>query len=333
MTELRPTEQKDLRVLSEFLLRIFKLKPSDFHVDPRLLEWKYLYPRDSWPGGRSYLLEKDGKIIAHCGTCPVTFHLPDGTIVKSITYMDWAADPSTHGAGKTLFTELMKMTPTSFAIGGTSDTILPRIGFRLIGKVACYSAWFRPWREFQTRGWTGRSTLRLLHGLTHPAPNYGRACAGWDFAPVNPFDDSLLPILNRTRPWTFCQRTISDLNHMLKCPNVKMQGFCLRREGQLLGYFILGKAEWEARLLDLMVDSSNTNDWNLACAMVTKAARLDREVCRIRAQASSPILSQALMWNGYWLHDKQSLVLHDPADLLGRALPIDFQLLDGDYGY
>jgi len=331
---VRATEQKDLRPLAEFLRHVFNLEPSDFHVDPRLLEWKYLYPRDSWQGGRSYLLEKDGKIVAHCGICPVPLRLPDGTIVRSITYMDWAADRSSRGAGKTLFTQLMKMTPASFAIGGTSDTILPRIGFRWIGKAVCYSAWFRPWREFQTRGWTGRSTLRLLHGTTHPVRNRSRECAGWDFTPVDQFDDSVLPLLNKTkRSWTFTQRTLSDLNHMLKCPNIKMQGFWLRRDGHLIGYFIIGKDGWEARLLDLVVDTADVNDWNRACAIVTMAARLDPEVCRIRAQASFPLLSQALLWNGYWSHYEQSLVLHDPADLLGRALPIDFQLLDGDYGY
>src|SRR5208337_692303 len=188
---------------------------------------------------------------------------------------------------------------------------LPHIGFRPIGDATTYTAWFRPWREFRTRGCTPRSTLRLFHGLTHPVRNRWRASEGWDFAPVDQFDDSVLLLLNRTkRSWTFCQRTLSDLNHLLKCPNVKMQGFWLRREGHLIGYFILGKEGWEARLLDLVVDSADPTDWNVACAMVTKAARLDVEVCRIRAQAAIPILSQALVWNGYWTHCKQALVLH-----------------------
>ncbi|MGO9405476.1 MAG: GNAT family N-acetyltransferase [Terriglobales bacterium] len=333
---LRATEHKDLRALAKFLIRVYKFEPSDFHADPRLLEWKYLYPRASWQGGRSYLLEKDGQIIAHCGICPVTFHLPDETIINSLTMMDWAADPGARGAGKMLFCKLMEMAPTSFIIGGTPPTrhILPRIGFRPMGDAVTYTAWFRPWREYQTRPWTRRSTLRLLHGLTHPVRTRGRESAGWNFASVDQFDGSLLPVLNSTkRSWTFCQRTLSDLNHLLKCPHVKMQGFLLRREGQLIGYFIIGKAEWEARLLDLAVDSAGTKDWNLACAMVTKAAQLDPEVCRIRSQASFPLLAQALVWNGYWRQEKQPIALHDPANALGRALPVDFQFFDGDYGY
>ncbi|MGD0792727.1 MAG: GNAT family N-acetyltransferase [Terriglobales bacterium] len=89
---IRATEPKDIPALAKFLVRVYQFDPSDFHADPRLLEWKYLYPRASWQGGRSYLLEKNGQIMAHCGVCPVTFHLPDRTTVKSLTMMDWAAD-------------------------------------------------------------------------------------------------------------------------------------------------------------------------------------------------------------------------------------------------
>jgi hypothetical protein len=332
----RTTEQKDLQALGKFLARVYKLDPSDFHTHPRLLEWKYLHPRIGWQGGRSYLIEKDGQITAHCGVCPVTFHLPDGTLVNSLTMTDWAADPSVRGVGKMLFCKLMEMAPTCFIIGGTPATlhILPRIGFRPSEEAVTYTAWFRPWLEFQTRPWTRRSTLRLLHGLTHPARSRGATSAGWDFVPVNQFDDSLLPVLNGTkRSWTFCHRTVSDLNYLLKCPHVQMQSYLLRREGRLIGYFIIGKAEWEARLLDLVVDSANANDWNLACALATQAARLDPEVCRIRSQASFPLLSQALVWNGYWRHYEQPIALYDPEHALNGAMPIDFQLFDGDYGY
>jgi hypothetical protein len=331
----RATEYKDIPALARFLVRVYQFDPLDHHADKRLLEWKYLHLT---PGceGSSYLLESDGEILAHCGVCPVTFHLPDGTTVNSVTMMDWAADPSAPGVGVRLFRKLMEMAPTSFIIGGAPATrlIVPRIGFRHVGEALTYSAWLRPWREFRTRPRTRRSTLRLLHGLTHPARNRNRASADWDFAPVNQFDDSVLPLLNGTkRTWTFCQRTIAALNHLLKCPHLKMQGFLLKRQGRLIGYFVIGKAEWEARLLDLVVDSEDGNDWNLACATVTKAARLDPEVCRIRAQATFPVLAEALAWNGYWCQYKEPIVIHDPTNALDRAFPVSFQLADGDSGY
>ncbi len=333
---IRATEPKDLPALAKFLVRVYQFDPSDHHADTRLLEWKYLCPRPGWDGSRSYVLERAGEIVAHGGVCPQIFRLPTGATVSSLTIMDWAADPSSPGAGVMLYRKLMEMAPTSFVIGGAPATrlIIPRIGFRYVGDALTYASWLRPWREFRLRPRTRRSALRLLHGLTHPARNRRRASAGWDCAPVNQFDDSLLPVLNNTkRAWTFCERSIADLNHLLQCPHLEMRGFLLRSEGQLRGYFIIGKAEWEARLLDLVVDSADANEWNLACAAVTQAAQLDPEICRIRVLASFPILTQALVWNGYWCQYKEPIVIHDPTNALERAFPVSFQLFDGDSGY
>lgn len=335
-TAIRATEHKDLPALAEFLARVYQFDPTDYHADTQLLVWKYLHPSFGWDGSRSYLLERDGEIVAHCGICPVTFHLTDGTTVNSVTMMDWAADPSAPGVGVKLFRKLMEMAPTSFIIGGAPATrlITPRIGFRHVGEALTYAAWLRPWREFRMRPRTCRSVLRLMHGLTHPVRNRHRASAGWEFAPVNQFDDSILPLLNSTsRTWTYCQRTLGDLNHLLKCPHLRMQGFLLKRQGELIGYFVIGKAKWEARILDLMVDSDDGNDWNLACAAVTKAVRFDSQVCRIRAQATFSVFSSALAWNGYWCQYKEPIVIHDPTKALDRAFPVDFQLFDGDSGY
>ncbi len=332
---IRPTEPKDIPALAKFLVRVYRFEPSDFHADPRLLEWKYLYPRASWQGGRSYLLERDGHIVAHAGVVPVSLRLPTGQTVCSLEIVDWAADPSSPGVGVALYLRLMKMAPTTFVIGGTPATrqIALRIGFRLMGEALTYSAWFRPWREFRTRPRTGRSALRLLHGITHPVRVRSQS-GQWKFVPVDEFDDSVQALLSGgKRPWTFCQRTVADLNYLLKCPRLKTQGFLLRRQGQLMGYFVIGKAEWEARLLDLVVDSADANDWNFACASVTQAAQLDPEVCRIRARASFPILTQALASHGYWCQYKEPIMIYDPANALERALPVSFQFFDGDAGY
>lgn len=332
----RATALDDLPALAKFLIRVYGFDPADHHADPRLLEWKYLSPSVGRDANRSYLIETDGKIMAHCGICPVTFRRPDGKIVPSATMMDWAADSSAPGVGVRLFRKLMAMSPTSFVVGGAPATrlIVPRIGFRSVGEALTYSVWLRPWREFRERPQTRGSALRLLHGLTHPARNRKRATAGWDSIAIDQFNDSLLPVLNGTkRSWTFCQRSVSDLNHLLKCPHLKMQGYLLRSHGRLLGYFVIGTMEWEARLLDMVVDSADEKDWNVAYAMATVAAQADPAVCRVRLLSTVPILSRALVWNGYWRQYKEPIVLHDPDDVLGRALPASLQLLDNDSGY
>jgi hypothetical protein len=333
---LRATERKDLQELGEFLVRVYQFEPSDFHFTPQLLEWKYLYPRMGWKGGRSYVLEREGKIVAHAGVSPVSFRLPTGQAVSSVTIMDWAADPAIPFVGIKLFRKLMAMAPTAFIIGGAAITrqIIPRMGFSLAGNALTYAAWLRPWREFRGRPFSQRSTLRLLHGLTHPLRRSSKLSGLWEFVPVSKFDDSVQPILSGGKcPWTFPQRTVADLNYLLKCPHMEMRGFLLKRGDRHGGYFILGKSGWEARLLDLVVDSGDGNDWKRACAAVTNAALLDRDVCRIRVLSAVPILSRALLWNGYWYQYEEPIMVHDPGNALSGAFPVGFQLFDGDSGY
>src|SRR6202795_4232006 len=89
---IRATDHKDLPTLAKLLVRVYKFEPSDFHFDPRLLEWKYLYPRAGWQGSRSYLLEKNGNIVAYTGVGSVSFRLPTGQLVNSLTIIYWGAD-------------------------------------------------------------------------------------------------------------------------------------------------------------------------------------------------------------------------------------------------
>ena len=335
---MRTLQIADLPALAEFLQRIYRFAQPGQPPDTQFLEWKYLRP-STHETNRSYVLERDGRIVAHCGVCPVILRLPGGSRVKTVTMMDWAADPSIPGIGVRLFRAVMEMAPASFIVGGATATrqIIPRIGFRLVGESLTYSAWIRPWREFRARthatGSALRPVLRLFHGITHPSRHHFDASA-WNFTQVDTFDDTVLPVLNSTKQgWTICERTIADLNYLLQCPRIKTQGFLLKRQKQVIGYFILGRAGWEARLLDLAVDSAEIDDWNMAYAAATEAARLDPEVCRIRAQSTFPLIGSALRRNGYWRQYSEPIMLFDPAKALDGAFPAAFQLLDGDSGY
>ncbi len=120
---------------------------------------------------------------------------------------------------------------------------------------------------------------------------------------------------------------------MLKCPQQKTFGFLLQREGKIAGYCIVGKSGWEARLLDVMVDSEDADDWTSACSTITTAIRVDPEVCRIRTLATVPILAQALKANGYWSQYTEPVFIYDPSRALERLFPGALQLFDGDAGY
>lgn len=328
---VRVTQPDDLPAVANFLTRVYQSAPSEHRFGTAQLEWKYLLPRSEWQASRSFVLEKLGKIVAHCGIHPLAFQLSTGARIPSITLLDWAGDASSPGVGLLLYRKLMQMAPTSFVIGGSPATrqILPRIGFRQVGEAWTYSAWLRPWREFRSRPRTSRSTLRLLHSFVHPL----RSREPWTFRTVTQFDDSLQAVLKAKHAWTVCERSVADLNYLLACPYVETVGLLLERNGRLAGYAIIGTSTWEARLLDISVDSDDAEDWKRAVAAIAEAVRPSPEVCRIRAFATIPVLRSALEWNGYWRHYAEPIFVYDPTHELEQSFPIAFQLCDGDSGY
>jgi hypothetical protein len=72
---------------------------------------------------------------------------------------------------------------------------------------------------------------------------------------------------------------------------------------------------------------------SVGCRLIAKAIEVDPAVCRLRAQATIPILVQALTWNGYWRHSREPIIVYDPSYKLERSFPIAFHLFDGDAGY
>jgi len=61
------------------------------------------------------------------------------------------------------------------------------------------------------------------------------------------------------------------------------------------------------------VDSEDAEDWNFACAVITEAAKLNPEVCRIRSLAAFPILRLAPKSSGYWCQYREPF--NKPGDL------------------
>jgi len=263
----------------------------------------------------------------------VQFRLPGGGTVRSLTPVDWAADASVPGVGTMLMSKLMKMAETSFVIGGSAVTrgLLPKIGFRQAGESWMYARWLRPWKEFRVRpkGW--QSGLRLLHGLAHTASTASLSSREWKCVPLEKFDASFIQILRASpAPGTTCERTLEDLNSLLRHPAAKIRGFLLKQGERAAGYFILATGGWEVQIVDLMVDSGHLQDWVSVYAVAIKAVMEEPLACRIRTQATVPLAASALRQVGFWVQRAEPILIYDPGKLLSRALPINFQLFDGD---
>jgi hypothetical protein len=154
---LRPTSIDDLTVLRQFVARAFGVSPDAPFLNPVVMAWKYWDRRDDWTGPRSYVLERDGVIVAHAGIWPMMFGA-GADAVRGIQMIDWAASKESPGSGLALVLELTGMFDFIYSIGGSEMTrkVLPAFGF-----------------VEHTRQWNGARPLRPVRQiLTHQTRNW-----------------------------------------------------------------------------------------------------------------------------------------------------------------
>ena len=175
---IRPTTVEDEARLTEFLTRVFPVNAS--LVSPAMLRWKYWNVREDCPEPRSFVGERNGRIVAHAGLWPVT--LRNGTkSERGVHAMDWAADPYTLGAGWNLIKDLTKNYDFVYGIGGEEITraILPKLGFRPVAEALTWARPIRPWRRCSGTGVrTGNCCRALCEISGGPEFHCGRFPAG-----------------------------------------------------------------------------------------------------------------------------------------------------------
>jgi len=331
----RAIEREDLEKVSRFLLKIYEIEAATF-ADPKVLEWKYLRPRTDWHGSRGFVIERDSEIVAHLGVVPAVFEFPNGRTVCGGTLIDWAAISAVPGAGAMLGRNLVSRLDATFVIGGAPLTrqILPKARFHPRTAAVTYVRWIRPWKEFLARPKSSRSAIRLCHGLAYALHSKPVFSKDWESVPISHFSQNLESLLQRRSKWmTSCQRSVDTLNYMLECPAVTIKAFLLKRNDVVVGYFLIGKAAWDGRIVDIFVDSGDVNDWAFGYGQAVAAAAQEEEVCRVRAMASVPLLQSALAKNGFWVQQEYPVMVKDPKNVLVNAFPINLQLFEADAAY
>lgn len=330
----RLLQEEDLPAVAAFLEKAFG-GVAEHVADAADLRWKYLEPGPSWEGSRAYVVEQDGAIVGHAGLIPGTFLSPGKPPVTSLVVVDWAADPNVPGVGVALYANLIRKAETAFLVGGVEVTreIVPKLGFRQFTEATIYARWIRPWREFWQREKSVRAMQRLGHAVIHGLRFAPLRPGGWSARQTPHFDARIDPIISfRPERRTTFARTLASLNHMLDCPRSPMRAYLLEAGGGVRGYAIVSFIEWEARVVDVNIDSEDAEHWVAAYGALATALRQDRDVCRIRAMSAIPEQQAALEKNGFWVNQHEPFMLYDPKSR-GPGLPLDLQFFESDLGY
>jgi hypothetical protein len=333
----RQTTEADVDQLRSFLKAVFHARDGEPLIDPRQMRWKLYEPRPDWVGSRSYVLMKDGEIVAHSSIVPVTFLTPQKT-VSSLNPLDWGA--SQVGGGVQLLRKLHRLSDTFLGLDAAQVTydLLKKLRYRIVGQQELFSRVVRPVRAFRTdlrRQGVTKASLKLLRNSVRTLRAGYDASKEWSVVRVRSFDDAIQEVLPRRgfRAFTPVQRSAAVLNYMLRCPVAEFSGFVVHHRQRARGYFLLSRVGSQARIADIHVDSEDPSDWDHAVSLATRAAAADARVIEILAGAAFSLVRNAIMANGYRRIASEPIFLFDPKDMLADAPEPGLSLIDGDSAY
>ncbi len=307
-TDFRATEIKDLPAIQRLLQSAFHSGPDSPNLDSALLIWKYYDAGPDWEGSRSYVIEKDGALLAHGSLWPL--RIGD---VAAANLLDWAAVRFPPGMGVSLVRSLAEISPILFSTGGSKATraIMPRIGFRPVANQNIYVRVLRPWKQHRTR---------RAEPITRALPRLVRNYA-WSAA-------SGVPL----RQWTATRAaSLPDpaANHLLTCPSAVASAWSLKHPGGGTGYFVLSRVGGQCR-----IGRIRTKDLTAGYALAVQAALEDPEACELVALSSTPAGNKALEANYFRFRDQRPVFVHDPQGLIRpESYPLDLDMLDDDMAY
>jgi hypothetical protein len=320
----RPSTLHDEPQLIEFLARVFSVARDAPFVDPPLLRWKYWEPRADYPGPRSFVMERDGRIVAHVGLWPVA--VPSGaTTERGVQMIDWASDPQAPGAGVSLLQRLTKSFDFVYSVGGSEMThsILPKFGFRTVAEALTWARPIRPWRQMlRHQSKDLRLPLRFLRNIWWSMTPPRVLERGW--AAVEPGADGLAVPAS--------ERDESFFGYLQQCPVARCLTFHIVRDGLKAGYFALSIVREQTRVTGVWLEKPSPENWRTAFHLAQDAALKYTGTSEIIARCATAASATAAGQAGMRLRARTPVFLFRKG-LGAEPLPLQFQLCDDDAAF
>ncbi|HTZ73413.1 MAG TPA: hypothetical protein VMB47_05810 [Candidatus Aquilonibacter sp.] len=317
---LRPTTENDAPEVVSFLTPLLQRES----LRPDLLRWKLWAPRDDYAEPRSYVLERNGRIIAHAGIWPTTVRTVAGT-VRGCHLFDWAADARALGAGVAIVQRICEMFDFIYAIGGAQITqkIIPAIGFKQAGDAWSGARPLRPLRQalsHQYKDW--RMPARLVRNAMWSVIPTGMRPEGWEIQEGLDGGDGRSLSLDNLRSSGF-------LKYLQSCPTAQIRVFEIRKDDHNAGRFALSLLHNQVRIAGLWLNNPSPENLCVGYALAQQVARTMSDAFEITSTGSTPESERAAVAAGFRIRK------HTPIYLLSfktGPLPaaFDFQMADTD---
>jgi hypothetical protein len=333
-SSIRPSSSDDAPALAALMAEAGLIPNSE----PGALRWRYWLERPEFPGPRSFVLTRNGELLAHAAIIPGVIRCWDERRIRTLHIIDWAALPSATGAGVSLMKYLGQGTDALLAIGGSAQTLklLPHLGYKTHGTATCFVRTLHPTRILTPSIHpTWKLPARLARSMLWSLQAPSGGTEGWSATRITAAElarvAATLPLPRREM--AVFERDAESFRYILGCPSVEAQMFVVERAGRARGYFLLTFALRQARLADCWLDSEDAAEWGALIQCAVQAAKRHARAAELAAWASDPLLPRSLLACGF--HDRGGL----PVQLLGpRAAALSagilrVQMLDNDAAY
>lgn len=272
----RTSSITDREPLTRLLKEALNLTDDAAAIGANFQKWKYWDAHPQAEGGRSQILESDGKIVAHGCIWPIPLLTPFGPL-PAFHLIDWAARTDAPGAGMQVLRRCCNEMSAAFAIGGTAITrkILPVFGYRPQNTMTFFQ---RPIRLFQPAlkesalDW--KMPARVGRNLAWSLFPHVPLASGWSLLPLDAKDipQSLWPVASADQVVSL--RSPQILEHVQRCPLVRKSAcFSLRKGTQAVAYLFLVQVGDQVRLADYGPANLDEETATMLGVAVQKAAR------------------------------------------------------------
>jgi hypothetical protein len=303
----RPSTPADAPQIAALCRRILDVPPHSPMFSAEHMDWKYWQPWASWPGSRSYVLAREGRIVAHVAVLPLG--VERGPLRATLLHpFDWASEPEAIGSGATLLQRLAALADGLLIVGGSTLTrrMAAPLGFRQLGMVE-----------------------RFVLGADVTVKGASELAAGgvWSTRAV-----AAQQVALPSAPRAGFERTAELLGAHERCPVAPARIFAAYERGVPRGGFVLSEAPGQVRisaLWGLSPEPEGVPLVQLACAAARAGGRPLEVVC----MANAPPQVQALGRVGFARCEPVPLFLRASAELGETVATLGFQMLDGDVAF
>lgn len=279
---LKSTTPEDYLRLRTFLSGIFSIPEESEQLSPEVLRWKYWEPRADSELARSWILEREGNIVAHAGIWPSVIGWA-GRRYHGGNLIDWARRSSDPGAASALRAQLMQRMDYVVSIGALAVTQkrLERAAYRHVADswTASYpcegfaSEWSRSWK-------TPRGVLRTVRNQALRIRGHRSLSNHWQWfedlqGASNSIDDNEDAPAFRYSP--------KVLEYLARCPLARVRGYRLLNQRTNVGSVVLTQHGDTTTIADLRGNESFRNHLYTAAKVIA----MQQSRCRLIVACTS----------------------------------------------